>query len=474
MIPIFREWFIQNKPLVYFVYGQVFFILGLAISLRSRQYSRLNLARSLPWLAGFGFIHGLNEWGDLFMPLQRQFLSDPILSILSAAQHLFLGVSFALLMQFGVELLRPLPKNWHWLRLLPAGIFMLWLIGAFWFGLGLIQDVETWHTTVDVLARYGLCLPASLVSAYGLLHQTRLQIQPLGLPRIGRMLQIAAGALAAYAILGGLIVPATSFFPANALNVDTFTRIMIAPPPVFRSIAGLVLVVAVIRALDVFDIETERLIRQMEENQVIAIERERIARDLHDGALQQVYAAGLLAQTLTRQAKGSIADSLERLVLTINQAIDQLRAFLPQLQPEPRSIELVPALETVIEEARRAIPVETKWSMEKPIVLTPEQTSHLVAFAREALSNSIRHAQTRRIEFTVACVDGHVQMVIRDFGSGFSSSYVTGYGLRNMHDRARLLGASINIESTPNKGTRVTLDLPVEELHATHTPVDRG
>ena len=67
MITVLREWFSVNRPLVFFVYGQVFFVLGLAIALQSRRYSRLNLARSLPWLAGFGFF--ILEYGDVLLPI---------------------------------------------------------------------------------------------------------------------------------------------------------------------------------------------------------------------------------------------------------------------------------------------------------------------------------------------------------------------------------------------------------------------
>jgi signal transduction histidine kinase len=474
MITILREWFSFNRPLVFFVYGQVFFVLGLAIALQSRRYSRLNLAHSLPWLAGFGFLHGFNEWGDVFIPIQSQFLGSPIIAFLNSIQHFILAASFALLFQFGIELLRPLAEKWRWLRLLPAALFLVWLAGPFWVGLVLIQDVNQWHILVNVLARYMLCLPGGLVAAYGLLRQTRVQIAPLGLPRIGRTLKIAAGALAAYGILGGLIVPNFTIFPANVINSESFTALFIAPPPLFRSLAGLVLVVAVISALEVFDIETDRMIRQMEESQVIAIERERIARDLHDGALQQVYAAGLLAQSLGRQTRGPLKEGVNRLVLTINQSIDQLRAFLPQLRPEPKSAELIAALEPVIEEARRATTIDTYWETPTPPVLLPEQIGHLVAFTREAISNAIRHAETPSIEVRLVSADGHLRLSVRDFGRGLPASPDAGYGLRNMRDRARLLGAELKFESIRGKGTTVVVDLPMEEYEGSDPSADRG
>lgn len=303
MVALLREWLLVNRPLILFVYGQVFFIFGFAILLRSRQRSRLSLARSLPWLAGFGVLHGLNEWGDLFLPIQQQFLSPPILVLLESFQLILLAVSFACLFQFGMELLRPFPKRWQWLRTLPFLVLILWLVGPFWFGLTLSEGTEEWRLWANVLARYMLCVPGGFLAGYGLLKQARLQIRPLGLVSIERMVNIAAGALITYGILGGLIVPAAPLFPANILNVDVFTQTLVFPPPVFRSLTGLVLAVAIIRTLEVFDVEMERLILHMEERQVISSERERMARDLHDGALQQVYAAGLLAQSLAKKRR---------------------------------------------------------------------------------------------------------------------------------------------------------------------------
>jgi len=467
-LEILRDWFDVNRPLVWFIYGQVFFILGLAIAMRSRQYSRLKLARSLPWLAGFGFLHGLNEWGDLFIPIQSKFLNIQAITILETIQLILLAISFTFLFQFGIELFLPLPEKWGWVRFLPMFVFFVWLFGLLWSGLTFKYDLGQWQDYANATARYGICFPGGLVAAYGLLKQDHIQIEPLGLPKISRTIKIAAGALIAYSFLAGIVVPRLPIFPASLVNVDVFTYFFIGPPPVFRSIAGAILTFAMIRAMDVFDIETERMITHMEETQIVAIERERIARDLHDGALQQVYAAGLLAQSLRQHVKGNLVESVESVIISINEAIDQLRAFLPQLQPEVKYIELISALKPVIEEARLTTSIQTSCETPISLYLSPEQINHLVAFTREAISNAIRHAQTPRIELQILCKEKKFSLIIRDFGRGLVLGTQTGYGMRNMRDRARLLEAEMRIDSTPGKGTTITLDLPTEELNGSN------
>lgn len=74
-------------------------MLGLAITLQSRRHSRLTLARHLPWLALFGFVHSLYEWGDIFIPLQATYLPVPFINLLKAIQLGLLSLSFACLFQ---------------------------------------------------------------------------------------------------------------------------------------------------------------------------------------------------------------------------------------------------------------------------------------------------------------------------------------------------------------------------------------
>ena len=461
MITTLHEWFEVNQFLVLFVYGQVFFVLGFGIVLRSRQHSRLNLALSLPWLAGFGFLHAINEWGDLFIPIQAEYLNPIFINLLTTVQLIILSLSFASLFQFGIELLRPLPERWRWLRLLPTLLLIIWFIGSFWVGLLLAENLLDWQLWANAFSRYLLCIPGGIIAGIGLKKQVKMQIQPYGLVQIERTLRIASIMLIIYAVLGGLVVKPLPIFPANIINTNTFSEWFLLPPAVYRSMVGLVLSVTIIRALEVFDLETQRLIHQMEENQIVSLERERIARDLHDGVLQQVYAAGLLAQSLKRQSPEPLSSGLDRLILTINQSIDQLRSFLIKDRTEIENIELIPALELALDEARRLIEIDTRWETPQTHLLSAEQINHLVTFTREALSNSIRHSKTERLEIGLECVNDQLTLYIRDFGKGLPENPETGFGLRNMRDRARLLGADLRFESKVGEGTTVILQLPM-------------
>jgi hypothetical protein len=227
-----QDWLAANRPLVLFVYGLVFFVMGLAIVLQSRRYSRLELARSLSWLAAFGFLHAANEWGDLFIPYQTAYLPESAIHLLRALQLLTLAGSFACLMQFGVDLLRPLPARWQWLRFVPAVVFGVWLIGPFALGFFSASAWRIWEASADVWARYLIGFPGALLAAYSLRRYARERIQPLGLPRIYRMLRIAGLSLVAYAILAGLIVPPAPFFPADTVNSVWIMRTFVVPPQV--------------------------------------------------------------------------------------------------------------------------------------------------------------------------------------------------------------------------------------------------
>lgn len=459
-LPEFME---LNHNIILFLYGLVFYSLGIILALQARSYSRLDLARSLKWLAAFGVIHGLHEWGDLFLPMQIPNLSENSIEFWVEIQLLLLAVSFACLFKFGLCLI----ITRRWLRLLPLGLLLAWIImigGLFWYW---PNEFNLWRSTSDALARYFLALPGGVIAAISLRRHTIQRIAVLNVPHITRILRVAGMSLFLYAIFGGLIVPPVKFFPGNMVNYQTFIELIGIPPMVFRSMIGLVLTITMIRALEIFDIEYGRRIEVMEQRQILAGERERIARELHDGTLQTVYTAGLLVESASRIAESGsqIAARLERAMAALNHAIQDLRHSLTELQTEKPNEPVVKALTRMLLEEQLESLIHMDLSLDLPDTqeLSPIRMDHLLSITREALTNVIRHAQAQNVSVKAFLEDHRVSVTITDNGIGLPANLSPGYGLRNMRDRARLLGGDLDICSEAGTGTTVVLRFPVLE-----------
>lgn len=457
------QFFEINHEIILFAYGLVFFILGFAIVLQVRQSSRLDLARSLRWLAAFGVTHAFNEWGDLFIPLQANYLSFSTVRALYTFQILLLAISFVCLFEFGVALLHPLERA-RWLRGFSVILLLAWTIIVVVLLLPQSVDHHSWRHMAVALARYGIGFPGGLLAAYGLRVHTIQRIKPLYVPQIVRMLQIAGFSLGIYAILSGLIPPVVDFFPGSWLNSRTFTQAVGVPPWVFRSLVGLIIAFTIIRALEIFELETERRIEELEQQQIIATEQERLARELHDGAIQKVYTAGLLVESAARIAEpdSEMDARLSKAVVALNDAVADLRRNLAELHAGAHaSVEpVVELLKKIASDPRynAMVNLSLKTDLDTSRSLSPRRTGHVSAIVNEALSNVVRHALAQNVEISAIDTDQHLKIVIKDDGIGLPENAKFGYGLRNMRDRARLLNGSV--EFINSKGTTISLEIP--------------
>lgn len=462
MTPL-ADFFLINRSIIYFAYGLVFFILGFAIILQTRQSSRLDFARSLRWLAAFGITHAFHEWGDLFISIQVEYLSSETIRLLYILHLILLAISFVFLFEFGLVLLYT-GKRGLWLHWLTSILFIGWFIHMISMIPPAITDERLWRYPANALARYLIGFPGGLLAAYALRRHTMLRIKPLNVPKIVLTLQVAGIALGIYAVLSGLIPPPVDFFPGNIINRETFTDVVGIPPLVFRSLTGLVIAVALIRALEIFDVETERRIEQLEQNQIVIAERERLARELHDGAIQKVYTAGLLVESAARLAnsQGEIGTRLDKSVVVLNDAVADLRRNLAELHAGSQtSTESLPALlQKLTENPHYISMVNVSLNADELSnkSLSPIRSSHVIAIVNEALANTVRHAQAKDVEITVCDLGAQLQIEIKDDGVGIPPNPQTGYGLRNMRDRARLLNGELKFSN--NKGTTVTLTVP--------------
>jgi signal transduction histidine kinase len=458
-----RAFFEANSTLITFVYGLAYFVLGLAIALQSYHSSRLELARSLPWLAAFGFTHGMHEWGDLFIPVQAEFFGGQTLFLLHRLHVLLLAVSFACLFQFGVALLRPF--GWaRWLHIVPGAALAIWVFVAFFPLADAYDHFMTWHNAANALARYFLGFPGALLSAYGLHRHINRWIAPFGIPGIVRPLRLAAGMLVLYAFFSGLVPPPAPFFPANLLNSTTFADVLVAPPPVFRSIIGVVLALSIIRGLEIFDVETNLMIESMKQQQIVAAERERIGRELHDGSIQKVYTAGLIAESAFKKMKPQsvAAKRLQTALTVLDDAIADLRRNLGELRTSPSGQLLTQGLRELAEDPRFGsfVTVSLDMDIPEPEAFSPVRAEHVLAVANEALSNVIRHAHAENVAIRAQRKGERLLLTVRDDGAGLPAGALADYGMRNMRDRAHLLGGSLTVDGLHGQGTTVTLDIP--------------
>ena len=491
---VLRELFETNRIIVLSVYGQVFFVLGLAVALQSLKRSALALARPLPWLAAFGIVHGFTEWGYLFIPIQSGYLPLQATEGLLVLQLLMKGASFALLLQFGVELVAAatqvpiLPR----LRLLPAAAFLAWsgatlaVSAAF---AGFTPDAGPWLqegrigeavaaigaplAVGDVLARWLLALPGSALAAWGLLASAG-AVRSLARPPVVLGLRAAAVAFGFYALLGGVIGLAGPIPPASVLNGSAVGDAIGVPIEVLRSAAGLVIAVAIILALDLFEQETDRALAEARRRELLSRERERIGRDLHDGIIQSIYAAGLHldeasaalepAAEVPRTRIRTVLDELERIGDEIRTTIFDLRsASLDSTDAE----EIVRA---VADELRANtlvgldVNVRGVW---RP-VLSAEQADQLRQVVHEAFSNILRHANAHHVAARLTFDRERLQLEITDDGVGFDPADAAdreqsgrAQGIRNMRQRAELLGAALQLRSAHGQGTQLSLTMPV-------------
>jgi signal transduction histidine kinase len=258
------------------------------------------------------------------------------------------------------------------------------------------------------------------------------------------------------------------------LNGRAVLEALGVPIEVFRSITGLAIALAVIRSLELFEQETDRALADARRRELLLQERERIGRDLHDGIIQSIYAAGLhlehaanAAQTTPEQTRdriGTVMAELNRITGDIRSTIFDLRSG----GLESRDAEAIVLAVADELQAHTLVKLEIGSDGLYRPRLNPEQAEQLRHLVTEAFSNVLRHAHAAAVTVHMACSQRRFTLEIRDDGVGFDPEAPPArgrrgraQGLANIRRRAELLDASLEVESAPGRGTRLSLTMPV-------------
>lgn len=247
--------FVQNIVYVYFFYGLAFFAMGLVVWLESGRATEFRFARALPALALFGFVHGAHEWFEMFQIFIAHQASYTPGVIEETIGTIVLALSFLLLLTFGIRLLSDDEQRPCACYLQVTAMAVIWLAGVgaiYWFQRPSLLEMMT---AADVLARYSLGIPGSLLASWALLRERR-DFHVRGMSRYGRDLLWAALAFFVYGVIGQFFTRPSLTFPSQTINTALFLRTFGIPVQLLRGVAAVTIAVTLGRALRAFEMES--------------------------------------------------------------------------------------------------------------------------------------------------------------------------------------------------------------------------
>lgn len=185
-------------------------------------------------------------------------------------------------------------------------------------------------------------------------------------------------------------------------------------------------------------------------------ERQRIARELHDGLAQELAYLASRARQLDRDVP---SQQVRELVDTADRALDEARRAVTVLTSTNRA-EFSRSLREAADDARTRYGVPIELSISPGVEVNGDDGEQLLRIAREAVTNAAKHAQASSIRIR-AWDGGAPELLIEDDGVGFDVDGThRGYGLTSMRERAASIGAALTIQSSPLGGTRLRVLLP--------------
>ncbi|MPY92299.1 MAG: sensor histidine kinase [Acidimicrobiia bacterium] len=382
-------------------------------------------------------------------------------------------------------------------RLQPAAVqdlLLAVLLGAAWFGVAAYWEAHGWHPrnsdlwdlagagSVIVLAlrRWApAAVLAAVVLAYPVLYggpqQSEFHLLPVLIAAYtaARRPPVDAVAVAVASLAAGLLLSTGTLHIANTVipNRD-WSRILFDE----FAVAGMVLLGVLTAAqrrtavvLAARNAELERL-RAIEAEQAVALERTRIARELHDDVAHHLTALIVRAQAAERvaatrpevavESMGWFADTGRYALTALRRTVSVLRnsAGPAQLAPGP-SLDDLPAIVARVQEAGLTVTLDVDGRLPS---LEPQVQHAVVRVVQESLTNVLRHARARRAVVSLVPSAEGLTVVVEDDGRGPGPEAAPPgrLGLVGMRERAASCGGRLDIDRGPLGGWRVRAWFP--------------
>ncbi len=223
-------------------------------------------------------------------------------------------------------------------------------------------------------------------------------------------------------------------------------------------------------ARDVTERKATEMARKRLASQLLATiegERQRVARELHDDVGQALATVGILLDTLELSpgaVPGAVKPTLTATRETIRQITESLARIVREYHPaELLGLGLADTLRAHVRQFAERHRLQWRCATESVEgLLTPDQELHVYRIVQEALANAARHADAASVELAITLTTEHLLVSVRDDGAGFDpAAPASGIGLATMRERAMLLRGTVDVTSTPRRGTTVALTVPL-------------
>jgi PAS domain S-box-containing protein len=208
---------------------------------------------------------------------------------------------------------------------------------------------------------------------------------------------------------------------------------------------------------------SEDALREMRE-----AERHRLARDLHDGVLQDLsYTTAAMGLIMLDVEGTSQEGELQRVIDAVQRAAQGLRDVVNDLRLEEEQDRPLPELVESLVQRNRAMAHGCEISLEVGEGFPPAPLgmvgTEMLRIIQEALTNARRHSGARNVIVSLRAEEGELVAEVADNGQGFGAGTVPGVGLESMRERAVVLGGKLEINSEVGQGTRVFLRAPMPQ-----------
>ena len=224
-----------------------------------------------------------------------------------------------------------------------------------------------------------------------------------------------------------------------------------------------VLPVTLVAVRDVSEMTAaEAVASQAEQRRLLAEEHQRVARDLHDSVIQQLFALGMgLSATHNTASDPEVSERIRWAVGELDRVITEIRSVIFDMTPaHPIATTTRALIGDLVLDLSDQLDLNTKIRFVGDVdgEVSDAVAEHAVAVVRKTLTNIARHAHATEVSVVVSA-GAAIELRVTDNGTGIPSHVIKRSGLRNLRERAEMLGGDLAVDSSPN-GTIVSWRVP--------------